>query len=152
VYSHVHTTLGVACLVPRPLPCTYWKAGVTWGLRVHSAIILRACNITLILIPVFSPAYLRDIGPISLRCSVFFDVGLGVGPKPLMWTQTMPFQYAFNLVWGEHYCGVWRPRRFCAMVLVCMVLHMLRSISSICKHPVCGLCRKCSNCTGYVEV
>jgi hypothetical protein len=51
---------------------------------------------------VFSPAYLRDIGPISLQCSVFFDVGLGVGPKPLMWTQTMPFQYAFNLVWGEH--------------------------------------------------
>ena len=58
--------------------------------------------------PVFSPACLRDIGPISLCCWFYFDVASG-------WSQWLwcghrlhpkyVSQYVFNSDWGE-YCNL----------------------------------------------
>ena len=51
--------------------------------------------------PVFSQAYLRDIGPIWLQYAFstdfFFGVEVGAGPKALVWSQTPLFQYVVTL-------------------------------------------------------
>ena len=39
---------------------------------------------------VFSPAYLRSGGPLPLHYRFNFDVGLGVEPMSLMWSQAPP--------------------------------------------------------------
>ena len=39
---------------------------------------------------VFSPVYLRHVGPTSLQHRLFFDVGKEGGKKALMWPQATP--------------------------------------------------------------
>ena len=41
-------------------------------------------------VAVFSPAYLRSRGPLPLHYQYNIDVGLGVEPMILMWSQAQP--------------------------------------------------------------
>ena len=40
--------------------------------------------------PVFSPVYLRHVGPTNLQHRLFFDVGKEGGKKALIWPQATP--------------------------------------------------------------
>ena len=51
---------------------------------------------------VFSPAYLRLIGPASLQHRFFFDVGKESFHVTTGYAQTMPSCHALNYSWGEH--------------------------------------------------
>ena len=71
---------------------------------------------------VFSPAYLRDMAPLSLQCSFVFVKSFDVDTSP---TQNIPSPYAFIFGWGEHCSSVhtWRPMIENLLYCTCTTAH-----------------------------